>query len=109
MPREMAIRAIRNQCDTLPKREFCNLVDMQNWYEEHVKPSCISKIDGVTTLSMSFGIGDSSFYDHDMNVYINAIERIRKDVSPFIAFKPEISFTRTDNIKPIEYQGDNMK
>ena len=117
------IRAIRNHCDTLPKRDFCDLDAMQNWYEEHVKPYCIGKIgfenriraafkqavdDGITALSMSFGIGDSLFYNHDMNAYINAIEHIRKDVAPFIAFQPEISFTRTDNIKPIEDQFERV-
>jgi len=96
---------------------------MQDWYEVHVKPYCIGKEgfekriraafkhavdDGVTALSMSFGIGDSVYYDNEMHDYINAIDTIRQEIAPFITFLPEISFMRTDNIKPIEDQFERI-
>lgn len=100
-----------------PPYKFNDLMDMQEWYNKSIKPVCIgkegflkriegafrqAKEDGISLLSMSFGIGDSLFFEHNLELYVAAIHEIHQRVAKEVIFIPEICFGRTSEIEIIE-------
>ncbi len=92
---------------TLPKK-FTGLGDMQTWYEKNVKVHCIGKEgyikrikaafiqahrDNVRKLSMSFGFGESVFFEN-VKEYIDTLSALHQKYAPNTIFIPEISFYR---------------
>lgn len=93
--------------NNLPSK-FDGLFDMQKWYDLNIKVHCkgkegyIKRIasafkqasrNNVVKLCMSFGIGDSVFFE-DLGHFINTIKELQKQYSPEIEFIPEIAFMR---------------
>lgn len=108
---------------SLPKRAFNTLSEMQTWYEDNIKylfsgkRGFISRIesafrqvhnDGITNLTLSFGINDSSHFS-SLNEYVETIDSIQKKIAPDITFIPEISFSREDDIKKAERNFDEIR
>lgn len=100
-----------------PPKKFTDLMDMQRWYVQNIKPLCggkegflkrveaafaQAKTDGITVLAMSFGVGDALHFNNNLKSYVSAIDKIHKATAGEINFIPEICFGRTDDIDPIE-------
>ncbi|GKX30886.1 adenosine deaminase family protein [Vallitalea longa] len=111
-----------NITKTLPIK-FNDLNEMQEWYNMNIKPHCIgkqgfikriegaflqAKEDGVSVLTLSFGIGDKIHFNNSFDEYIENIEKIKEKIFPQVLFIPEISMGRTDDIKPEEYIFDEI-
>lgn len=97
--------------------KFSDLMDMQDWYNKSIKPICRgqegflkriesafrqAKEDGITLLSMSFGVGDELFFDNNLELYVEAIDITHKTIAKEINFIPEICFGRTNEIESSE-------
>lgn len=107
---------------SLPSK-FTNLDDMQDWYNKSIKPYCIgkqgfikrieaaflqAKEDGISVLSLSFGIGDKIHFNDSLIEYVENIKRTKEKIVPEISFIPEFSLGRTNDIKPIEEVFDEI-
>ena len=103
--------------------KFKNLDDMQLWYEKNVKIHCIgvkgylkrieaaflqAKQDGVSVLSMSFGMGEESLFDHDIFKFISAIKDLHLSMAPDVKFIPEVCFSRSNEIISVQRYLDQI-
>lgn len=110
------IRDFNIDVTILQSRNFHSLDDMQLWYDSNIKvlfngrEGFITRIesafhqalrDGVTRLSLSFGIGDITHFNNTEH-FVDNIKRIHSNIAPNIDFLPEISFMRTNNIRSVE-------
>ena len=96
---------------------------MQEWYDLNIKKHCQglagfekriksaflqAKNDGVTHLVLSFGIGDSVFYDYNLEVFIKQIKNMKEEIYPNLNFYPEISFQRGEDTQVIKSYIDDL-
>lgn len=103
--------------------KFDDLDDMQAWYTRSIKPVCVgaegfikrvegafaqAKDDGIKVLSMSFGIGDSIFFNNNLHEFTRVIKDIHRKIAGDIHFIPELALNRTNHIKPVESMFDEV-
>lgn len=101
-----------------PKARFRNLSEMQEWYVRNVKPLCVgvdgyikrieaafeqADSDGISILSMSFGIDEIVFFDNNIETMISTIDKLHKSICPKVHFLPEIALDRSRNVKDVEF------
>lgn len=116
------IRDFISEPQRLPHKNFKSLEEMQLWYETNIKYLFKGKIgfinrlksafkqaknDGVTTLSLSFGIGDINHFNN-ISDFIETIDKIQNEEAQEITFIPEISFSREHDIKLSEHVFDEL-
>lgn len=100
-----------------PPPKFSDLDAAQHWYEANIKIHCKgqtgylkrleaafyqAKQDGVSVLSMSFGMGEQIQFDNSLRKFVDVIIKAHKEIAPEIIFLPEICFGRTSDIRPAE-------
>ncbi len=103
--------------------KFKSLDDMQLWYEKNVKIHCVgvkgyikrieaaflqAKQDGVSVLSMSFGMGEEALFDHDILRFISAIKDLHLSMAPDVQFIPEVCFSRSNEIVSVQRYMDHI-
>ncbi|MBS7528773.1 adenosine deaminase [Fusibacter paucivorans] len=106
----------------LPKRDFTNLDEMQQWYDANIKykfsgqEGFIARVesafkqaqhDGIRRLALSFGIGDSIHFA-SLEAYFMAIRQLHQTIAPEIDFIPELCLGRTSNIEPVQDMFDEV-
>mgnify|MGYP001047058035 CR=1 FL=1 len=97
-----------------PSAKFSNLTEMQDWYNAQIRPHCgglegylkrieaaflQAKDDGISVLSMSFGIDEVGVFENRVEEMIRSISELHKGISPNVHFIPELALDRSRNVR----------